>query len=171
MKLDKYIDSIIDWPEQGINFKDISPLLSEPKAFKKAVHGMIDLINNDTSLLAGIESRGFIFASAMAAKLNFGLTLLRKSGKLPPPKVSNKYKLEYGFDEMEVKEANENNCKIILIDDILATGGTILSAYKLCTKAGYKISQVIVLIDLINIHHEDFCLPDGMEIDSLLQIP
>ena len=171
MKLEEYIDSIIDWPEQGVNFKDITPLLSEPKAFKEAVHGMIDLINNDASLLAGIESRGFIFASAMATKLNFGLALLRKSGKLPPPKVSNKYKLEYGFDEMEVKKAKQKNHRIILIDDILATGGTILSAYTLCTKAGYKISQVIVLIDLINIHPENFCLPDGLKIDSLLQIP
>lgn len=171
MKLEEYVDSIIDWPEQGVNFKDITPLLSEPKAFKEAVHGMIDLINNDASLLAGIESRGFIFASAMATKLNFGLTLLRKSGKLPPPKVSNKYKLEYGFDEMEVKKAKQKNRRIILIDDILATGGTILSAFTLCTKAGYKISQVIVLIDLINIHPENFCLPNGLKIDSLLQMP
>jgi len=171
MKLEEYIDSIIDWPEQGVNFKDITPLLSEPKAFKEAVHGMIDLINNDASLLAGIESRGFIFASAMATKLNLGLTLLRKSGKLPPPKVSNKYKLEYGFDEMEVKKAKQKNRRIILIDDILATGGTILSAFTLCTKAGYKISQVIVLIDLINIHPENFCLPNGLKIDSLLQMP
>ena len=107
----------------------------------------------------------------MATKLNFGMALLRKSGKLPPPKVSNKYKLEYGFDEMEVKKAQQKNRRIILIDDILATGGTILSAYTLCTKAGYKISQVIVLIDLINIHPENFCLPDGLKIDSLLQMP
>ena len=171
MKLEEYIDSIIDWPEQGVNFKDITPLLLEPKAFKESIHGMIDLINNDASLLAGIESRGFIFASAMATKLNFGLAILRKSGKLPPPKVSNKYKLEYGFDEMEVKKAKQKNRRIILIDDILATGGTILSAHTLCTKPGYKISQVIVLVDLINIHPENFCLPDGLKIDSLLQIP
>ena len=87
MDLKKYIDSVKDWPIEGINFKDISPLLLNPKVFEESIKGMCNLISEHPSLLAGVDSRGFIFASAMAERLNLGLLLLRKGGKLPPPKI------------------------------------------------------------------------------------
>ncbi|HIG49364.1 MAG TPA: hypothetical protein EYQ13_01015 [Gammaproteobacteria bacterium] len=94
MDLKKYIDSVKDWPIEGINFKDISPLLLNPKVFEESIKGMCNLISEKPRMLAGVDSRGFIFASAMAAKLNLGLLLLRKGGKLPPPKIDIEYELE-----------------------------------------------------------------------------
>ena len=88
MDLKTYIHSIKDWPRIGINFKDISPLLSNPKAFQLSIKGMSDLIKGKEVMVAGVDARGFIFASAIAQRLGLGILLLRKSGKLPPPKIT-----------------------------------------------------------------------------------
>jgi adenine phosphoribosyltransferase len=121
-------------------------------------------------MLAGVDSRGFIFASAMAARLNLGLLLLRKGGKLPPPKIDIEYELEYGLGKLEIKEAQKKGTEIVLIDDILATGGTISAACDLCLKAGYKVKQALVLIDLISIHPEKLTLSNGIRVESLIQL-
>ena len=116
MNLEAYIHSIKDWPKKGITFKDISPLLSNPKAFQLSIKGMSDLIESKEVMVAGIDARGFIFASAIAQKLGLGMLLLRKSGKLPPPKVSFQYELEYGTDELETKQAPKQDSEIILVE-------------------------------------------------------
>tara|TARA_B110000438_G_C15384941_1_gene466439 strand:+ start:78 stop:593 length:516 start_codon:yes stop_codon:yes gene_type:complete len=170
MELKKYIDSVNDWPQIGIDFKDISPLLSDPRAFNESIESMCNLISNNFQTLAGIDSRGFIFASAMAEKLNSGIVLLRKGGKLPPPKIVIEYKLEYGTDALEIKEAKKKNTEVIIIDDILATGGTIYAACDLCLKAGYVVKQAIVLIDLVNLHQGDFILSNGVIVESLIKL-
>ena len=170
MDLKKYIDSVKDWPVEGINFKDISPLLSNPKVFEESIKEMSNLINKKPQLLAGIDSRGFIFASAMAERLNLGLLLIRKGGKLPPPKIDVKYELEYGLDKLEIKKAQKKDLEIVLIDDILATGGTISAACDLCLKAGYVVKQAIVLIDLVNLHSQELILSNGTRVESLMQL-
>ena len=170
MDLKKYIDSVKDWPIEGINFKDISPLLLNPKVFEESIKGMCNLISEHPSLLAGVDSRGFIFASAMAERLNLGLLLLRKGGKLPPPKIYIEYELEYGLGKLEIKEAQKKGTEIVLIDDILATGGTMSAACDLCLKAGYKVKQALVLIDLISIHPEKLTLSNGIRVESLIQL-
>lgn len=170
MDLEKYIDSVKDWPVEGINFKDISPLLSNPKVFEESIKEMSNLINKKPQLLAGIDSRGFIFASAMAERLNLGLLLIRKGGKLPPPKIDVKYELEYGLDKLEIKKAQKKDLEIVLIDDILATGGTISAACDLCLKAGYVVKQAIVLIDLVNLHSQELILSNGTRVESLMQL-
>ena len=170
MDLEKYIDSVKDWPVEGINFKDISPLLSNPKVFEESIKGMISLINEKPQLLAGVDSRGFIFASAMAERLNLGLLMIRKGGKLPPPKIDVKYELEYGLDKLEIKKAQKKDTEIVLIDDILATGGTISAACDLCLKAGYLVKKAIVLIDLVNIHSDELTLSNGIRVESLIQL-
>jgi len=169
MNLKNYIDSVKDWPQEGINFKDISPILANPKAFNESISGMCNLINHEPQMIAGVDARGFIFASAMAERLNIGMLLLRKGGKLPPPKIDIQYELEYGLDQLEIKGAETRGTEIVLIDDILATGGTISAACDLCIKAGYTVKQALVLIDLVNIH-EEITLPNGIKVESLIQL-
>ena len=169
MDLKNYIDSVKDWPQEGINFKDISPILANPKAFNESISGMCNLINHKPKMIAGVDARGFVFASAMAERLNIGMLLLRKGGKLPPPKIDIRYELEYGLDQLEIKEAKTRGTEIVLIDDILATGGTISAACDLCIKAGYIVKQALVLIDLVNIH-EELTLSNGIKVESLIQL-
>ena len=169
MDLKNYIDSIQGWPQEGISFKDISPILANPKAFNESISGMCNLINSKPQMIAGVDARGFIFASAIAERLNIGMLLLRKGGKLPPPKIDIKYELEYGLDQLEIKEAQNGGTEIVLIDDILATGGTISAACDLCIKAGYAVKQALVLIDLVNIH-EELTLSNGIKVESLIQL-
>ena len=169
MDLKNYIDSVKDWPQEGINFKDISPILANPKVFNESISGMCNLINHEPQMIAGVDARGFIFASAMAERLNIGMLLLRKGGKLPPPKIDIQYELEYGLDQLEIKGAQTRGTEIVLIDDILATGGTISAACDLCIKAGYTVKQALVLIDLVNIH-EEITLSNGIKVESLIQL-
>ena len=169
MDLKNYIDSVKDWPQEGINFKDISPILANPKAFNESISSMCNLINHKPQMIAGVDARGFVFASAMAERLNIGMLLLRKGGKLPPPKIDIRYELEYGLDQLEIKEAKNRGKEIVLVDDILATGGTISAACDLCIKAGYTVKQAIVLIDLVNIH-EELSLSNGIKVESLIQL-
>jgi len=169
MDLKNYIDSIQGWPQEGISFKDISPILANPKAFNESISGMCNLINSKPQMIAGVDARGFVFASAIAERLNIGMLLLRKGGKLPPPKIDIQYELEYGLDQLEIKEAQNGGTEIVLIDDILATGGTISAACDLCIKAGYVVKQALVLIDLVNIH-EELTLSNGIKVESLIQL-
>ena len=111
--LNNYIDSIEGWPLEEINFKDISPILANPKAFNESISGMCNLINHKPQMIAGVDARGFVFASAMAERLNLGMLLLRKGGKLPPPKIDIQYELEYGLDQLEIKEAKTRGTEIV----------------------------------------------------------
>ena len=169
MDLKNYIDSVKDWPQEGINFKDISPILANPKAFNESISGMCNLINHEPQMIAGVDARGFIFASAMAERLSIGMLLLRKGGKLPPPKIDIQYELEYGLDQLEIKGAETRGTEIVLIDDILATGGTMSAACDLCIKAGYTVKQALVFIDLVNVH-EEITLSNGIKVESLIQL-
>jgi adenine phosphoribosyltransferase len=138
--------NVPDFPKKGVMFRDISPLLATPSHFQAAIDKLaegIDLTNVDT--IAGIESRGFILAAALAARTGKGFIPIRKKGKLPPPFESHSYALEYGHDTIEMKHGTG---RVLLIDDVLATGGTLAAAIALCKKAGYTVQDVSVLIDL-----------------------
>jgi adenine phosphoribosyltransferase len=144
--LEKYIHNIPDFPKEGVIFKDISPLL------KFKLNETVDLMAKDVNWdqvdhIIGIESRGFILGSAMAARLNKGFIPIRKKGKLPPPVLSQKYDLEYGQDQLEL-HPNDLPANVVIVDDVLATGGTMKAAINLCHKASYTIQHILVLIDL-----------------------
>ena len=142
------IFDVLDFPKPGILFKDITPVLQDPRAFNDAVEDLSSHLNG-ANIVAGIESRGFIFAAAIAAKYNLGLVLLRKPGKLPRKTHVVQYQLEYGFDSLEIhQDALDKNDSVLLIDDVLATGGTLLAGSDLIAKSGAKLTNCAVFIEI-----------------------
>lgn len=137
------IRDVPDFPLQGILFRDISGLLKS-SLFREAVKLMGQKVEMP-EYWAGIESRGFIFASALAMHFGGGVVLCRKKNKLPPPKVSVEYALEYGVDRIE---AGRGVGKVVIVDDVLATGGTMMAAERLMNEAGYTVTDKLVLINL-----------------------
>jgi len=164
MNLKNWVRDIADFPIPGILFRDISPLLQNPQALEFAAAQMVaqtDLRQID--FFVGIESRGFILAAYMAAKYSKGFIPLRKAGKLPPPLISQTYTLEYGTATLEI---NPGQGRVFIVDDVLATGGTLKTAIDLCTQAGFQVKQVAVLINLIKLNQLKF---DNQAIHSALQ--
>jgi adenine phosphoribosyltransferase len=142
------IRTINDWPTPGIIFKDITPLLSDPKAMKAVVTAICEL-DGEVDLIAGIEARGFVFASAVANELNKGFIPIRKKGKLPFTTHSQEYGLEYGQGILEIHtDAIHPGQKVLLIDDVLATGGTLTAAAQLIEKCGGVVPNVVLLLEI-----------------------
>ena len=146
-ELKQYIENVADFPHPGILFRDISPLLrAHFDATLQALEALLTPAEWHTiDAVAGIESRGVILGAALAARLGKGFVLVRKQGKLPPPVVDMTYDLEYGSGVLEMQPGHG---RIVLIDDVLATGGTMSAAAELCSRAGYSIHALLVLIDL-----------------------
>ena len=145
----KNIRNVPDFPKPGIQFKDITPILADRNLFKHAIHLMANQIQGAPDIIIGIESRGFIFASALADKLGAGFVPVRKPGKLPYRTFKEEYQLEYGADALEMHtDAIHENQKVVIIDDLLATGGTALATMKLVQGTGAKILSVGFLIEL-----------------------
>lgn len=139
------IRDVPDYPKPGIVFKDISPLLRST-LFPELIQELADLVREtDCDAIAGIESRGFILGAAVAHEMNVGFVPVRKKGKLPPPVLSHSYKLEYGEDTVEVQPGHG---RVIILDDILATGGTLTAAAEVLTKGGYAVVDIAVLMNL-----------------------
>ena len=148
--LKKYITEIDDFPKKGIVFKDLNPIYKEPKIWKELMLPLQKLISNKKpDYIAGIESRGFISASALAFKLEIGLITIRKPNKLPGEVIGTNYKLEYGEDRLEIQQnIIEKDSKILLFDDLLATGGTAGAAGNLIKKAGGNLIGYAFLVEL-----------------------
>jgi adenine phosphoribosyltransferase len=156
--LEKYIRSIPDWPKKGILFRDITPLLADPKAFSAAVDALcanfteadVDSTGSpQVEYVAAVEARGFIFGAAVAQKLGVGFVPIRKKGKLPYKTESVTYDLEYGTDTLEVhKDAVKEGAMVLMVDDLLATGGTMAAACQLIEKIGGQIAGIAFLVEL-----------------------
>ena len=150
MKLESYIRNIPDFPKKGVSYKDITPLLLDPEAMDLAVKlFMQNLPNTNIDKVVGIESRGFFFATLLAERLKAGFIPVRKPGKLPHRTHSENYELEYGTDTLEIHEdAIKKGERILLHDDVLATGGTAAATCKLIEKCGGEIVQCCFLVEL-----------------------
>lgn len=157
MDLKQFIRNIPDFPKQGILFRDITTLLKNPQAFNFALEQLYNsIIDKNITKVVAIESRGFIFGSLLANKLNAGFVPIRKPNKLPAEKLSQEYELEYGTDKIEIhKDAITPDDKVLLHDDLLATGGTMLAATKLIENLGGNISQISFLIELETLKGRD----------------
>jgi len=149
-ELKKYIRSIKDFPVKGIMFRDITTLLKDPGAVNKTLKALLTLADGiKIDKVVGIESRGFIFGSLLAQKLDVGFILARKPGKLPAEIESESYELEYGTDKIEMhKDSINKGDKVLLHDDLLATGGTAAATAKLIEKLGGKVVQVSFVMEL-----------------------
>lgn len=143
---ESHIRNVPDFPKPGIIFKDITPLLQE--RFSEVIEAMSQTINwDEIDYVVGIESRGFILGAAMAQLKGKGFIPMRKKGKLPPPVIAESYSLEYGTDTLEmIKE--EKPGRVVLVDDVLATGGTLKAAAKLCAKNKLEVKAMALLINL-----------------------
>ena len=158
MEIKSYIKEVPDFPKKGINYKDIQPLLADDQAFFDALYDLGELVDVEKiDYFVGIESRGFIFASALAAMNMKGFKMVRKAGKLPTEDlISMEYGLEYGRDTLEMQKGSGN---VVIVDDVFATGGTMKAARLICDLAGYKVVDTISLIDIGLIqNHDTKCL-------------
>ena len=149
-----YVRTIPDFPEKGIMFRDITTVVADAEGLKLAVDEMTDLLDGvEFDAIVGLESRGFIFGMPMAYNLHKPFVLVRKKGKLPRETVSVKYDLEYGTAEIEVhKEDIKPGERVVLVDDLLATGGTMKAAAELVEKLGANVVKMVFLLELNGLH-------------------
>jgi adenine phosphoribosyltransferase len=173
MDLKKYIISIHDYPKKGILFRDITTLIKDANAFSYTNDKIIQLAKNiDFDKVAAIESRGFIFASTVSYNLKKPFILLRKKNKLPAETHSVDFKLEYGKATIEVhKDSIEKNEKILIIDDLVATGGTADAAAKLIEMSGGKVAAFIFVINLFDLPGDKLLKNKGYLTKSLVEFP
>ena len=167
--LKKHIRNIPDFPKQGILFRDITTLLKDKTAFKKAIDGLAKIVKGKKiDYVVAVESRGFIFGAALAYKLGAGFIPIRKKGKLPAETISASYALEYGTDSLEMhKDALKENSKILIVDDLLATGGTVAAVCQLTQQVKAKIAGIVFLIELCDLKGRDKL--KGYPVYSLIQ--
>lgn len=167
-KVEDYVLSIPDFPEEGIIFRDITSVLQDPEGLQLAIGEMENLLEGvDFDIVAGTESRGFIFGTPIAYNMKKGFVPVRKKGKLPRETVSVKYDLEYGSAEIEIhKDAIKPGQKVVLVDDLIATGGTIEAAIKLIEKLGGEVVKVVFLMELAGLKGRNKL--DGYDVKSVI---
>ena len=173
MNLKNYIRSIPDYPKKGILFRDITTLIKDEKAFNYTIDKMAEMIKDlNFNRVVAIESRGFVFASVLAYKLSKSLILVRKKNKLPADTFSEDFELEYGKATIEIhKDSIQKNDKVIIIDDLIATGGTSKAAAKLVEKSGGKVECFIFVINLFDLGGNNNLLKQGYKTENLIDFP
>ena len=173
MNLKDHIRSIQDYPKKGILFRDITTLIKNEKAFTKCINEIADLSKKfEFNKIAAIESRGFVFASAVSYLLKKPFILLRKKNKLPAETHSVEFKLEYGKATMEIhKDSIESGDSVLLIDDLIATGGTAEAAIKLIEMSKGKVAGFIFVINLFDVGGYNNLAKKGYKVENLIEFP
>ena len=173
MDLKDYIRSIQDYPKKGILFRDITTLIKNEKAFKECIDQIVERTKKfKVDKIAAIESRGFVFASAVSYLIDKPFILLRKKNKLPAETHSVDFQLEYGTATIEVhKDSIEKNDSVLIIDDLIATGGTAEAAAKLVEKSGGKVAGLIFVINLYDLGGVKKLEAKGYTVNSLIKFP
>ncbi len=173
MNLKNFIRSIPDYPKKGILFRDITTLIKDENAFAETINKIVERSKKyNFTKIAAIESRGFIFASAVSYLLKKPLIMLRKKNKLPADVHSIDFKLEYGSATIEVhKDSIENKDSILIIDDLIATGGTAEAAAKLVEISNGKVSAFIFVINLFDLGGSDNLIKNKYKVENLVDFP
>ena len=168
MDLKDHIRSIPDFPKEGILFYDISTLLAHPDAWQVALGRLAKMVGQyQPDILAGIESRGFLVAAPLASRLGLGFTMIRKKGKLPGDTIGYEYDLEYGTDTIEIQaDAIEKGQRVVILDDLLATGGTMAASIELLNQVGGEVVGAACLIELTFLNGRDKL--NGVPFDTLM---
>tara|TARA_B100000035_G_scaffold281867_1_gene263063 strand:+ start:497 stop:1024 length:528 start_codon:yes stop_codon:yes gene_type:complete len=173
MNLKNYIRSIPDYPKKGILFRDITTLIKDEKAFAETINQIVDKSKKyNFSKIAAIESRGFVFASAVSYILNKPFIMLRKKNKLPADVHSVDFELEYGTATIEVhKDSFHENDSVLIIDDLIATGGTAEAAAELVKISNAKVAAFIFVINLFDLNGSQNLINSGYEVENLIDFP
>lgn len=155
--MEDYVRTIPDFPEPGIMFRDVTSVLQDPDGLKLAIDSMIKLLDGvEFDIIAGAESRGFIFGAPIAYAMGKSFVLIRKKGKLPCETISAEYDLEYGSAEIEMhKDSVKPGQKVVLVDDLIATGGTIEAGARLVEELGGEVVKIIFLMELAGLNGRD----------------
>lgn len=160
-----HLREIPDFPEPGVLFRDITPLLADGEAFRELIDKLAEHYRGQIDAIAGLESRGFILAAPLATALGVGMITVRKAGKLPGPLIGVDYALEYGQARMELRpDSVKPGSRVLIIDDVLATGGTAAAAVELIHRCDAEVAAVAVLLELSELHGRDK-LP-GIKVES-----
>ena len=167
-ELKDYVTEIPNFPKKGILFRDITTILSDSEGFRMAIDGLIDLVKDkDFDLVLGTESRGFIFGAPVAYALGKGFVLVRKKGKLPRETITESYDLEYGQAEIEIHtDAIRPGQKVVLIDDLIATGGTAAAAVRLVERLGGEVVKAAFVMELAGLEGREKL--KGLDVEALL---
>jgi len=166
----RLIRAIDDWPEAGVTFRDITPLLADPEGLKATVSALVDAARafGPLDVVAGVEARGFLLAPLIAEALGLGLVPVRKAGKLPARTLAESYSLEYGDAVVEIHaDAVSEGARVLVVDDVLATGGTLAAAGRLFERAGAHVAGNLVLIELPALGGR--AVIDGVPLTALLE--
>lgn len=171
--IESYVRTIPDYPRQGILFRDVTTLIGDPEGFARAIDEMVRACEGrEIDVVAAIEARGFIFGSAVARALGVGFVPIRKAGKLPSAVVGVDYTLEYGADRLEMHtDAVAEGAKVLLVDDLVATGGTATAALKLVRAGGGEVSLACFVVDLVDLGGADQLRSLGCEVHALCSFP
>ena len=166
--IDKYIRTIPDFPEEGIMFRDVTTVTQNPEGLKLAVDSMQDLIKDiDYDIMVGVEARGFLFGGAIAYNMDKGFSLIRKKGKLPYETIAQEYDLEYGTATVEMHtDALKPGQKVVIIDDLIATGGSAKAAIELCERLGAEVVACLFLVELKGLNGR--AKLDGYRVESVI---
>lgn len=163
------IRNIPDYPKPGILFRDVSTLLLDGPGFRATIDRLAAMVAPDTQLIAGIEARGFVVAAGLSYALGLGKLMLRKPGKLPGEKIGTDYALEYGTDRIEMHVGHvKPGQKVLLVDDLIATGGTAMAGLDLITQGGGVVSQALFIVDLPQLGGAAKLRARGVQADSLI---
>jgi adenine phosphoribosyltransferase len=163
------IRNIPDYPKPGIMFRDVSSLLLDASGYRTTIDRLAALVDPDTTLVAGIEARGFIVASGIAYALGLGQLMLRKPGKLPGEKIGIDYTLEYGTDRIEMHVGHVRpDQKVLLVDDLIATGGTALAGVDLIRQGGGRVEQALFIVDLPDLGGAEKLRGQNIRVDALI---
>lgn len=165
-----HIRTVPDWPAPGVQFRDITPLLSDPKVFRVLIDQFVHrYFGMDATAIAGLDARGFIIGSVVAYELNIGFIPIRKKGKLPYATVAEEYELEYGSATVEIHaDAAKAGDRIVLIDDLIATGGTMMAGKKLLERLGATVVEGAAIVDLPELGGSDKLRAAGLPLFTLV---
>ena len=168
-KLEDYVRCIPDFPSEGVMFRDITSVIQDPDGLKLAIDSMIEVVKEvDFDVVVGTESRGFIFGMPIAYALGKGFVPCRKKGKLPCETISEEYSLEYGTAEIEIHtDAIKKGQKVVIVDDLIATGGTVEAAIKLIERLGGEVVACVFLTELVDLKGRDVL--EGYRVESIVK--